>query len=197
MIRRRRVSSLAHDRTGATIIEFAIVLPVMLAMIMGLGELIYQTYVQSILDGALQKAGRDSAIQGGSENTATIDSKVATMVQSIAAQATFSATRKSYASFSSVNPEPFTDTNGNGVRDPKECFDDINGNNSYDLDPGKTGQGGADDVTLYTVTVVYPRLFPVMSFFGVAPTQTISAKTLLKNQPYATQTTITVKSVCT
>jgi hypothetical protein len=36
-----------------------------------------------------------------------------------------------------------------------------------------------------------------MSFFGVAPTQTIRAKTLLKNQPYATQTTITVKSVCT
>ncbi len=189
----------SSDRRGVTVIEFAMVLPVMLAMIMGLGELMYQVYAQSILEGAIQKAGRDSAIQGGADNAAAIDQSVLDMVKTISSGASFVGTpkRANYATFTSAKPEPFTDTNGNGVRDAKECFDDINGNGTYDTDPGASGQGGANDVTLYTVKISYPRLFPVASFFGVAPTQTIVAKTFLKNQPYASQSVVTVKNICT
>lgn len=187
------------DRRGVTAIEFAMILPVMLAMIMGLGELMYQVYTQSILEGAIQKAGRDSAIQGGADNAATIDQAVLAMVKTAAPGASFEGTptRKSYATFASAKPEPFTDTNGNGVRDPKECYDDINGNGSYDTDSGSSGQGGANDVTLYTVRISYPRLFPVASFFGGSSTQVIAAKTFLKNQPYASQSTVAVKNKCT
>lgn len=187
------------DRRGVTVVEFAMILPVMLAMIMGLGELMYQAYAQSILEGAIQKAGRDSGIQGGADNAAAIDQSVLTMVKVISSGAKFASApdRKNYATFAAAKPEPFTDTNGNGVRDAKECFDDINGNGSYDTDPGVSGQGGANDVTLYTVKVTYPRLFPVASFFGASPTQTIVAKTFLKNQPYTTQSAATVKNLCT
>ena len=190
---------LVTDRRGVTVIEFAMVLPVMLAMIMGLGELMYQVYAQSILEGAIQKAGRDSAIQGGADNADAIDQSVLDMVKTISSGATFVGPpkRTNYATFTSAKPEPFTDTNGNGVRDAKECFDDINGNRTYDTDPGTSGQGGANDVTLYTVKISYPRLFPVASFFGAAPTQTIVAKTFLKNQPYASQSAVTVKNICT
>ena len=62
----------------------------------------------------------------------------------------------------------------------------------WDADPGLSGQGGANDVTLYTMTITYPRLFPVTKALGVSSTQTITATTLLKNQPYATQTLTTV-----
>ena len=56
----------------------------------------------------------------------------------------------------------------------------------------------ANAVTLYTVTVTYPRLFPIWAFVpGFGGTQTISAATLLKNQPYATQSTTTAVAVCT
>lgn len=199
LILRRLRGRFGADRRGVTAIEFAMILPVMLAMIMGLGELMYQVYTQSILEGAIQKAGRDSAIQGGADNAATIDQTVLNMVKTVAPGASFAATptRKSYVTFASAKPEPFTDTNGNGVRDPKECFDDVNGNGSYDTDPGSAGQGGANDVTLYTVKISYPRLFPVGSFFGGSSTQTIVAKTFLKNQPYASQTVVAVKNLCT
>lgn len=194
---RRPLRSLARANRGAAIIEFAIVAPVMMIVLMGLSDLAYQVYAQSILDGALQKAGRDSAIQGGANNTAAIDAKVTGMVRNIAANASITITRKNYNSFSVIKPETFTDTNGNGVRDAGECFVDINGNGVWDADPGLAGQGGADDVTMYSATVTYPRLFPVAGLFGWSSTQTITASTLLKNQPYATQSVATPTTICT
>lgn len=191
----RTLGRLRRDQEGATIVEFAVVLPVMLVLIMGLGEILYQEYAQSVLTGALQKAGRDSTIQ--SADTSAVDAKVMSMVRVIAKSATYTTSRKTYDSFSQIAPEPFTDTNGNGVRDTGECFDDVNGNGTWDADPGATGQGGASDVTLYTMTITYPRLFPVAGLLGWSRNATLSATTLLKNQPYATQTTTATVPVCT
>lgn len=191
------LARLRRDRRGATIIEFAIVAPVMMLLMMGLGDLLYQVYAQSVLNGAVQKAARDSGIEGGAANISTIDGTVQTIARQIAPAATFVPTRKSYDSFAEVAPEPFTDTNGNGVRNAGECFTDMNSNGSWDADPGSTGQGGASAVTLYTMTMTYRRLFPVAGLFGWPATQTISATTLLKNQPYATQVTTASTTICT
>lgn len=191
------LARLRRDRRGATIIEFAIVSPVMMLLMMGLGDLLYQVYAQSVLNGAVQKAARDSGIEGGGANSTAIDDTAKTIARQIAPAATFVVTRKSYDSFAEVAPEPFTDTNGNGVRNAGECFTDTNGNGTWDADPGTTGQGGASAVTLYTMTMTYRRLFPVAGLFGWPSTQTISATTLLKNQPYATQVTATNTTICT
>lgn len=193
----RRLLNLARDRRGSTVTEFAIIAPVMVMLLMGLSDLAYQVYAQSIVNGAMQKAGRDSAIQGGGNNTAAIDAKVSDMIKKIAKNATFIFTRKNYDTFSTAKPEPFTDTNNNGLRDTGECYTDINGNSQWDADPGSDGQGGANDVTLYSVQVAYPRLFPVAGLFGWPTTNTINASTLLKNQPYATQqVAATPEQVC-
>lgn len=188
-------SRLRHDRRGATIIEFAIISPVMMLLMMGFGDLAYQVYAQSILSGAIQQAARASGIEAASAST--IDDQVKTMVLRVAPAATFVSSRKSYDTFSKVKPEPFTDTNGNGVRNAGECFTDVNGNGAWDADPGRTGQGGASAVTLYTVTVTYPHIFPVARLFGWSASQTISATTLMKNQPYATQSLTVDTTVCT
>lgn len=185
---------LRRDRRGATIVEFAIVAPVMMMLIMGVGDLLYQSYAQAILSGAVQKAGRDSSIEGAP--VSTIDGRVSAAVRLVARNATFNSSRKNYDTFTAVAPEPFTDTNGNGIRDVGECFSDVNGNKQWDADPGATGQGGANAVALYTMTVTYPRMFPFARLFGANATQTISASTLLKNQPYDNQATTTPKTVC-
>jgi len=199
---------LAKDQCGATLIEFALVCPVMLLMMMGLGDLLYQAYAQSILNGSVQKAARDSAIEGGASNAATIDGHVINMIAplinnltnncaSTRSTGTWCSTRKNYDNFSEVAPEPYTDTNNNGVRNPGECYTDTNGNGAWDADPGLNGQGGANAVTLYTMTVTYPRLFPVAGLMKVSPMQTITASTLLKNQPYAGQTVNANVTICT
>lgn len=195
---RRLLPRLARDRRGATVIEFAIVLPVMLVLMMGMMELGYQAYVQSVITGAVQKAGRDSGIQGATQ--ATIDAKVLSQVRAVAPSANFasgSPTRLSYTSFSAVAPEPFVDTNGNGTRQAGECYTDVNGNGQWDADAGRSGQGGANDVTVYTVQITYSRIFPVVKLLGWAGTATLSASTTLMNQPYATQNVPSPATICT
>ena len=202
-----RTLRLARDTRGAALIEFAIIAPVMCLLMMGLGDMLYQLYAKAVLNGAVQKAARDSAIQGGAQLSATIDGKVVTMMSNmmrtpvyscapIAGTTTWCSTRKSYANFAQIAPEPFTDLNGNGTRQAGECYSDVNGNAQWDADPGKTGQGGANDVTLYTMTVNYPRIFPVAGLFGWSTSLTISSTSLLKNQPYATQASSTPATIC-
>ena len=188
---------LRRDARGVTAIEFAFVAPVMLLLLMGMCDLAYRSYVQAMLTGAMQKAGRDSTIQGASNSTAALDAKVIGWVRSVAANATYSSTRKSYSTFSQIKPETFVDANSNGTFDvATECFTDTNGNNSWDADPGTTGQGSANDVVLYKMTVTYPRLFPLYGMMGWGANQQLTATTVLKNQPWAAQSVYTSRQVC-
>jgi Flp pilus assembly protein TadG len=188
---------LRRDTRGATLIEFAIVAPVMIVLIMGMCELAYQAYVTSALVGALQKAGRDSAIQGNDKQGDSIDQKVMAMVRTVAAGATYTSKRSNYAQFGNIAPEYYFDTNNNGQYDAAtECFMDVNGNGVWDADPGITGQGGANDVTVYSMTITYNRLFPVLGLFGWSSAKSLTATTVLKNQPYASQNAYTPTKVC-
>jgi hypothetical protein len=188
---------LATDARGMALVEFAFVAPVMILVIMGLGDLVYQLYAQSILDGAVQKAGRDAAIEGGSARTGQIDARVMEQVHNVAGKATFRSTRRSYANFSSMKPEPIDDRNANGQLDPGECFQDINGNGVWDADPGASGQGGASDATVYRIEVTYPRIFPTAKLIGFSPEVTMYSQTVLKNQPWASQQAVQPRTVCT
>ena len=93
-------------------------------------------------------------------------------------------------------PEDFTDTNHNGRYDATECFVDMNGNSIWDADMGKSGLGGANDVVVYTVNVSFTRMFGFGKVFGLPSSQLIHATTILKNQPFATQSSRTGTSVC-
>lgn len=189
---------LRADQRGATIVEFALVVPVMFLMFMGFGELAYEAYVKSVLTGAIQKAGRDSTIQGAAAKALTLDDSVLAQVQNVAPAAAYvsTPTRKSYENFGYISPEPFTDSNGNGIRDPSECYTDINGNSAWDADPGSSGQGGANDAVVYTATITYPRIFPLFGMIGWSQNATITDSTVLKNQPYASRSASTPATVC-
>lgn len=201
------LTQLRRDRRGVTAVEFGMVIPVMAMLMMGLGDLLYQSYVKELLTGSIQKAARDATIQGGAQQTDAIDAKVLTVMSSIMKQPTqscatspaartYCSTRLSYATFTAVGPEPFDDTNGNNLHDPGECYTDVNGNGRWDAEPGASGQGGANDVALYTMRITYPRLFPLASLIGLSSNQTVTAQTLLKNQPYATQAVTVAARLC-
>jgi len=194
MIRR-----LIDERHGATLVEFALIAPVMLLLLMGLFDLCYRSYAQAVLTGAVQQAARRGTLEGnsGTDTLAKMDAAVISQMRPVANNLTWQSSRKFYRGFASIAPESFDDANHNNRYDPGECFSDINGNKRWDTDPGNEGQGGANDVTVYTMRVTYPRLFPLSGLMGLSSTQEISSSTALKNQPYGSQGVDAPETICT
>ncbi len=180
--------SLLADRDGATLVEFALVAPVLLLMLLGMFDMGYNYYVQSQLQGAIQKAARDSGIEGAHSRMAEIDARVTDAVHAIVPSAEVTFSRKAYARFSDVaRPEDFSDVDGNGACNGGEPFEDVNGNGVWDQDRGADGLGGARDAVLYVVTVSYQRAFAITAFVDMPDTFTTQATTVLRNQPYGEQ----------
>lgn len=195
---KRLFKRFATDTQGLTIVEFAIISPTLLVLLMGTFDLGFRAYASSVLQGEVQKAARDATLETGSTAGSALNTRVQTQVSRIIANGTWSFSRKSYSSFTRAGQaENFTDSNSNGVRDAGECYQDENGNNNWDADVGLNGQGTSDDIVVYTASVSYPRLFPMYGLLGWSSTQTISASTTLRNQPYGTQVTYTVTARCT
>jgi Flp pilus assembly protein TadG len=186
---RNAAATFASDRRGVTAVEFGLIAPMLMVALMGLLDLGYNVYTDAQLQGAIQKAARDSTIEGASTEADTLDARVTAAVRIIAPQATITFSRQAYASFSDVRqPEDFSDTNNNGTCDTGESFEDANGNGTWDADRGESGVGGARDAVLYTVTTNYPRAFPIGKLIGQDPDFTLVARTVLRNQPFDMQT---------
>jgi len=179
---------LRGDASGATAIEFAAIAPALMMVLLGLMDLSYNIYATTLLEGAIQEAGRDSTIEGAETRGLAIDNELRDRVDDIVPNATIAINRRAYVDYSDVNrPEDFTDTNDDGVCGDGEPFEDINRNGMWDEDRGVADMGGARDAVLYTVTVSYPRAFPVMKLLGFSPTVTTRSRTVLRNQPYGPQ----------
>ncbi len=186
----RQGAHLLHDQRGVTVVEFALVAPVLAAVLLGTFDLGYNMYSNQMLNGAIQRAARASSIQGAEAKQAALDAIVSSEVRAVTPGARLQFERKAYSSFSRVGrPEDFTDANANSTCDNGEPYEDANGNGSWDRDPGTTGFGGARDAVLYTVTIDYPRLVPIGAFIpGQSNRFTLKSSTVLRNQPYDAQT---------
>ena len=188
---------LATNTQGAALVEFAIIVPVLAMLLLGSIEFGLNVYMRSVLEGAMQQAGRNSGLQSSQSSQTTIDTFVRDRVQAILPNATVTFARENYQAFQTVGrPEDFTDTNGNGVYDSTECFQDANANGVWDADGARTGIGGANDVVEYVATVTYPSVIPGGAALGLSPTTTIKATTMLRNQPFASQPSWTTTQVC-
>ena len=198
---------LARDRRGTTIVEFAIVAPVLGLLLLGAFDVAHTLYMRAALQGVVQKAARDLTLESGL-NAATqtvLDDKVKAQVKALANNGTVTVTRQWYRSYEHAAAskfEPWTDTNNNGTCDgpqgstPGEPYEDTNGNGRWDGTGGNLSQGGAKDAVLYTASISYPRFFPIYNLIGGSRTTKVTASTVLRNQPYGDQAAPTVRN-CT
>ncbi|ASK87790.1 TadE/TadG family type IV pilus assembly protein [Sphingorhabdus sp. SMR4y] len=187
----KKFRALKRDDGGAALVEFALVSPVLILLIMGMLDLGHRIYATAILQGSVQKAARDASLDDGSANASAIDDRVKELMLPVLQPepiSDFEFTRKNYSDFSDVaQPEDFTDTNNDGECNNGEPYDDVNGNDSWDADRGAAGQGNAKDAVLYTVKVTYPRLFPMAGLVGMSQDEVIQASTVVRNQPFGEQ----------
>lgn len=182
--------SITADESGVTIIEFAFVAPVFMIMLMGIFDAGHQLYTASAMQGALHEAARSTTLETGFSKTAEIDQEVKDVVLRIAPSADITLTRSNYVNFADVSqPEEFTDTDGDGICNNGEPFEDLNGNGGWDADRGRDGVGGARDAVLYTATATYDRMFPMAGLIGLPEQVVLKANTVLRNQPFDDQGT--------
>lgn len=189
---RRAMGTLVRDREGVTVIEFAIVAPVMILFITGLMEFGYVLFARSTLESAVMEAARASRVANcPNENAKAIEAEIQRRMRVISAgdkQPPVVKVEAYGGDFSNVgSPEPFDDDNGNGKRDAGESYTDINGNGVWDEDMAKTGDyGDFGEVVQFTATFNVISLVPFVAstvndgkdFYP------IQAVTVVRNEPF-------------
>lgn len=177
------------DRQGASAVELAFALPVLIAVLVGAFELGAIMLTEILMEGAI----RDASRMGMTGNTPSGQSREDMILEAIDNRTlNFVNTNKAvirqlvYSEFDEIGqPEPFTDENDNGIYDSGEPFVDINGNGQWDQDMGAAGLGGPGDVVVYTVTYDLPSLTGVFSpLYGEDGTIRLSASTAIRNEPF-------------
>lgn len=201
--KRRAAKALVRDERGTTILEFGLIAPSLIIMLLGALDFGHTLYMQSVLQGAVQKAARDGTLQqtAGSDDAAryAIDTVVTNQVKKLHKQATVTITRRFYRSFSdaaAAAAETFVDTDHDGICNHGEAFDDRNSNGIRDTDGADSvDHAGARDNVVYTVSISYPRMFPIDKMIGGSGTTKLTATTVLANQPFGNQASYGAASV--
>ncbi|MEL6541877.1 MAG: TadE/TadG family type IV pilus assembly protein [Pseudomonadota bacterium] len=196
----RFLNRLGRDQAATTLTEFGFVGPVLIVMLVGLFDVAHTQYTGAMVNGAMQKAGRDISLESAGSTEAQIDARVISQVTTVTPNnATVTLEKLSHFDFSDIGEEePYTDENGDKVCNDNEPYEDTNDNGQWDANRGKAGFGGARDAVLYTATVTYPRLFPIDKFVpGMAANVRVRASTVLRNQPYDEQSTQVSVGNCT
>lgn len=178
--------ALLRNQQGAAAMEFAMIAPIFITMIMGILDFGQWAYARAELTGAVQQAARSSTME--TADTTVADNMVRSFMGVIAPNVSVSSTRSNYYDFTDVGrAEKWNDTNNNGTCDNSETFVDENESGDWDPDIGRTGNGGASDVVVYSVTATYTSPFAVPFFPQSWNQRTLKTSTTLKNQPYAYQ----------
>lgn len=155
----------ALDRRGSPAVEFAIVAPVIILIFVAVFELGMLEICRNALEVAAREASRmgiTGAVPAGFKTReAAIEATVQTIAGPYFSAGSLVVTTDVFKSYSTIYPEPWTDTNHNGTWDAGEAYVDVNANGHWDANPAASGAGGSGDVVRYTITARRPFMTPI------------------------------------
>lgn len=180
-----RGPALAACEDGNTVLEFAMIMPAFFMLLFGVANVGQMLYGKVLLNGAIEAAARTSGTETG--DTTAADTMVRNIIGPVLPGATFTITRFNYDDFSDVGRmEKWTDGNNNGTCDNGETYIDENNDGAWD-NVKQSGQGGASDVVVYQVKVVYRPLFKIPLMPAQWQQFTLMSQAVKKNQPFGMQ----------
>jgi Flp pilus assembly protein TadG len=192
----RWFSSLRQDQRGATIVEMALLAPVLTTMTCLMFEIGHVYSAATTLEGATIEAARAASAGNGlcpAQKTLAATNAILSAMRAFPSSKTPTFQVVNYTNFSNVGRnEPFVDANNNNAWNAGESYTDVNGNGRWDLDMGRTGAGDADAVVTYRVTYTTKTMFSRMfafSFPGGAFDQgnlVLESETTVRNEPFPT-----------
>ena len=186
----KQLRRFAADRDGAAALEFALVLPPLCLILLGMFEVSMVMFTQASMEGAMREAARYGITGINSTDPAAREGQILAIVDQYTlnlvdmSKATIS--YQVYGSFNSIDkPEPFGDTNGNGKYDVGEPYTDVNGNGKWDADQGKNGAGDYSQVVQYTIDYDWKLMTPfVAAVMGQNGKVHLRASMVVRNEPW-------------
>lgn len=193
---RKALRRLWQDRSGAAILEFAMVLPPLCLILLGMFEVAMLMFAQAAMEGGLREAAR----YGVTGQLAATPADRITQILALIDKHTYGlfdmedakVTYQVYDSFHDVaNQEPLTkDVNGNGEYDPPDDeFTDQDGDSCWDSGEGTDGAGSTAEIVSYRVEYDYPLITPLIAqVMGDAQGKVhLTASIVMRNEPWPTQ----------
>lgn len=189
---RRKLQRLRTHDAGGAMIEFALVAPMLITLIVAVMEFAMVIVVMVLLEGGVREAARYGMTgqePAGHSRLEEIVNIINSHSLGLVDITTNDVDVLVYDDFSSVDSgdELVVDVNGNGDWDASDgdTYNDLNGNGSWDPDPGVPGAGEGGEVVLYRVTANWDALTPLLApFFGDGGYIPLSASVVIRNEPY-------------
>ncbi len=182
------------DDQGVTAVEFAMVSPILVMILLALFDFSHTLWSNSVLEGAMDFAARSSTMETVTTTASrnALDDEIKKRVRAtVGNDAAFAFKRTAYQDYADVERgyEDFTDSGSpkDGICNNNEIFVDANGDGVWSDDGGRDGGGGAQDAVVYEVTVTYRSKLSFANFMGAGGPKTMVAQTILKNQPFSEQ----------
>ena len=181
-------NSFKGGNKGTAAVEFALIAPILCLFLFAIIEISVVMVANGILESAVRQAAR-AGLTGYTPVGLTRDAYILQQVKAnliFLDQTKLTMTNKVYQDFPNIGqPEPFTDSNGNGIYNLGEPFTDMNGNGQWDSDMGASGAGAAGAVVVYKVTYPWKIVTPMLSkFFSSTGDFNISASMVVRNEPF-------------
>jgi Flp pilus assembly pilin Flp len=187
---KRRMLAGLREESGVTALEFALISPVMLLMVMGIIEFASIMFTMTVMESATNitsRLGKTGYVAAGTTREQQIVDTLAARTQGLLDPTKITINSKVYTDFSKIgSPEPCINPNSAPCPGtPGVNFTDVNGNGSWDADMGITGLGGAGDVVVYTVSYPWKIMTPIVGHV-IGNTFNITVRTVVRNDPYGT-----------
>jgi Flp pilus assembly protein TadG len=176
------------DETGVTAVEFALIAPVLMLIIMGTVEVGLMTAAQRMLDNATftgSRTGKTGYIATGKTQAQTIQDGIKKAAPVLLNPSKITLSSIAYPDYSYIKPEAFTDTNKNRKWDSGEPYVDANNNGKYDDGTGVSGLGSCGQIVVYTATYSWKLFTPLLSrLIGTGGYVPLKSSIPVKNEPY-------------
>lgn len=186
---RRALARIGADTSGSAAVEFALLAPAVIALIVGTLEtallLLGITLLQSAVDEAA-RVGLTGNAPPGVSRLDRIRGVLAVRAGNVLDPRLMRLETMIYPSFGEIGlPEPFVDRNANGRYDSGEPFTDVNGSGAWESDMGRAGLGGPNDVVLYRVRYDWRMWTPIgRAFLPEDGTIPLEATIAVRNEPF-------------
>lgn len=173
---------------GVTALEFALISPFLLLIIMGIIEFSLIMFVMATMESATvttSRLGKTGYVTGGLSRQQMIINNMTARTTGLLDPNLITITTTVYSGFEDIGqPEPYTDSNSSGQYNIGEPYTDVNGNGAWDADMGVAGVGNAGDIVVYNISYPWSIITPPLKAI-IGNTYTVTVRTVVKNEPFS------------